>query len=134
MVMGNPYTDEPYQTCWQQGFEHGQQSPSDTDPTPPDYSSWGYDASVTDYCGQVWKEGALAGREQAGGGGSSGGSSNADGTVTLPTDVVAELTGFYEHYPETAAMVNAGDGETYLRQNVGIADVPQEGDDDPAIA
>jgi hypothetical protein len=71
--MANPYTEEPYKTAWDHGHDHGVANPSDTEPTPPDYSSWGYDETTTGYIATVWREGALAGREEGDGGHSGGG-------------------------------------------------------------
>jgi len=125
--MTNAYAgQEPYATAWQQGYDYGQANPSDSQPQAPDYSSWGYDAETTGYVTQVWQEGALAGREAGSGGSSSssagggGGQSNADGTITLPSDISAELTNFTSYYPELTALVGAGDGDTYYQNVVGI--------------
>jgi hypothetical protein len=138
--MSNPYGDEPYTTAWRQGYEHGQSNPSDTDPQAPDFSSWGYDDDVTGYCAQVWREGALSGREAAASSSSSGGSSGSssepgggasgDGTVQLPADVAEELANMRAYYPESFFLLDSGDGETFLR-SIGVEYIPTSDDDDP---
>lgn len=62
--MTNPYRgQEPYEYAWQQGHTWGTQNPGTDQPAPPDFSGWGLDDATTSNVGQVWQEGALAGRE-----------------------------------------------------------------------
>lgn len=132
-MANNPYDgQEPYGTAWQQGYEHGVANPSDTSPQAPDYSSWGYDEETTGYIGQVWQEGALAGREE-GSGGQSGGepggqSGGGEGEITLPADLAAEMASFADYYPETTAIAYAGDGDAFYQQYLGFE---PETDDEP---
>ena len=143
--MSNPYGEEPYVTAWQLGYDYGSQNPTDTSPQPPDFSTWGYDESVTGYCAQVWSEGALAGREATGasvdpgggapggddGGGAGGGGAGAgDEVISLPEDVATELANLREYYPESFAILDAGNAKTYLRDYVGVEYIPSEDDDD----
>ena len=125
--MSNPYSDEPYTTAWQYGYDFGSQNPNDTDPQPPDFSSWGYEEDITGYIVQVWREGALAGRDAASGG---GGASGAD-VIQLPADIAAELAQFREYYPETMALCDAGDVDTWLQSVVGVEYIPVDDDDVP---
>lgn len=64
--MSNPYAgQEYYEPAWDQGYEYGTANPDDSQPSSPDFSSWGLDEETTGYVAQVWQEGALAGREAA---------------------------------------------------------------------
>lgn len=124
----NPYDgNEPYQTAWHQGDDYAKSNPSDSQPQTPDFSSWGYEADVTAYLGQVWQEGALAGRD-ASGAGAGAASGTSDGTVEIPADLADELARFPEYYPESLAMARAGDADTYFRDVVGI-EIPSENDE-----
>jgi hypothetical protein len=132
--MSNPYGDEPYATAWQQGYDFGQTSSGDT---PPDFSGWGYEADVTAYLAQVWREGAQAGRDAAAGSSSSsssdsGGGGGGSDLIQLPADVAAELANLPAYYPESFAIYYAGDAESYLH-SIGISDIPSD-DEPPAIA
>jgi len=70
--MDNPYSgQEPYESSWNYGYQYGKDNPNDPDPTPPDFSDWGLDDETRGYVEQVWREGALAGREEGQGGESS---------------------------------------------------------------
>lgn len=138
-ILDNPYSDDPYKTAWQQGHDYGQQSPNDTSPQTPDFSSWGYDADTSNNIGQVWQEGALAGRTDAGASGStdSGGASptasgTGDGQITLPADLAAELADLPNQFPESWAMMQAGDGDTYFGQVVALASIPTSDDEEIA--
>lgn len=63
--MDNPYQGhEYYDTAWQDGFNHGQQYPGDTDPAAPtSFPPLELDEEYLGYLQRVWLEGALAGRE-----------------------------------------------------------------------
>ncbi len=134
--MTNPYDgNEPYQTAWQQGDDYGKSNPNDAQPQTPDFSSWGYAADITTYLGQVWQEGALAGRSEgaapsgsSGSPASPGSSGSSDGTVQIPSDLADELARFAEYYPESMAIAQAGDPDTYFRNVVGI-EIPSEQDE-----
>jgi hypothetical protein len=140
--MSNPYSDEPYLTAWQYGSDYGSQNPGDTDPQSPDFSSWGYDDDITGYVVQVWREGALAGRDGSSGGASTGdGGSGADSAdasgsdlIQLPSDLADELVRFREYYPETTALCDAGDVDTWLQYVVGVEYIPTDDDDDLPVA
>ncbi len=61
--MTNPYHGtQPYESAWQHGHEYGIEHPGSEQPETPDFAGWGFDATTTGYIGQVWQEGALAGR------------------------------------------------------------------------
>lgn len=145
--MTNPYVgNEPYQTAWQQGYDQTSQQSSQGQPQTPDFSGWGYDEATTGYIGQVWQEGALAGQEvgnaassapSSGGssapapndGGAPPGGTSADGTIELPTDIAQELAQFDQYYPEIYAASQASDPETYVRDSIGIEEIPSEHDE-----
>lgn len=136
--MDNPYTDEPYQTAWQQGHDYGGQNPSDESPQTPDFSSWGYDGDTTDSIGTVWQEGALAGRNDSS---SSAGSTSPDGgataqndtdAVTLDPSLAAELADLWSQFPETYAMMQCADGDSYFSQVVALDNIPTSDDNEVA--
>jgi hypothetical protein len=113
-TVDNPYSgQEPYATAWDHGYQYGSQNPNDTDPTPPDFSSWGLDDETKGYVEQVWKEGALAGRES--GGGQSGGDGGQSG---LP-HYDAESDTLYadaEEFPSLVFLAQCGDVDSWLNQ------------------
>jgi len=80
--MTNPYAgNEPYGTAWQNGYDYASSHSIMGDPSPPDFSGWGYDASVTGAIENSWREGALA----AGAGATApASSSSADGSSSTP--------------------------------------------------
>lgn len=112
--MDNPYLDqEPYGQAWDLGYQYGQANPGDTDPAAPDLSGWGYDEETTLSATQVWREGALAGREASGTGGSTDDGSTA---TELPfydpeTDT---LYAAVDEFPALVELVRAGDVDTWL--------------------
>jgi hypothetical protein len=83
--MTNPYSQDPYQSAWQEGYSWGQRNPGEEQPTPPDFSAWAQDAQTVSYIGQVWQEGALAGRGGTGHQpGDSGGATGGGAGATAP--------------------------------------------------
>lgn len=122
--MTNPYSgQEPYESAWNYGYQYGTDYPSDTDPTPADFSGWGLDDETRGYVEQVWREGALAGREasQSGSGGTSDQLPYYDAeSDTLYVDA--------EEVPSLAFLVQCGDVDTWLRE-LGID--PALFDDEP---
>lgn len=117
-TMDNPYLDqEPYGQAWDLGYQYGQANPADTDPAAPDLSSWGYDEETTQSATQVWREGALAGREESGASGGTDGGTDGDSTATeLPfydpeTDTVYAAV---DEFPALVELVRAGDVDTWL--------------------
>jgi hypothetical protein len=113
--MANPYSEEPYLTVWDQGHEYGAANPSDTDPTPPDYASWGYDETTTGYIVTVWREGVLAGSEEAsaGGGYEEGSEDEEEGGLRIEIDEFA---------------IDGGEGELSVSEGefdeIALADLP----------
>lgn len=81
--MTNPYHDDPNLSAWQEGYYWGQQNPGSDQPTPPDFSAWSQDPQTVTSLGQVWQEGALAGRGgtdyQPGDGGGQAAAASAGG-------------------------------------------------------
>jgi hypothetical protein len=60
----NPYAGQNYyEQAWQTGFNYVQANPGASYDQPPDFSSWGLDATTTGYVRQIWSEGALAGAQ-----------------------------------------------------------------------
>jgi hypothetical protein len=64
-VMANPYQGQDgYDRAWQDGYDYGQAHPSESDPAPPAvFAPLDLDGEILGYMQQVWREGALAGRE-----------------------------------------------------------------------
>ncbi|MFL6117713.1 MAG: hypothetical protein ACJ786_41140 [Catenulispora sp.] len=64
--MANPYQGQAlYDQAWQSGYDQGSQSPQDSDTAPPVFPPWDLDDEHIGYAQQVWREGALAGRDAA---------------------------------------------------------------------
>jgi hypothetical protein len=132
--MDNPYSgQEPYESAWNYGYQYGKDNPSDTSPTPPDFSGWGLDDQTRGYVEQVWREGALAGREEAqgGSGGGSGDGSGGDGGSSQLPYYDAESDTLYasaDEFPSLVFLAQCGDVDTWLTQ-LGID--PAQLNDDP---
>jgi hypothetical protein len=104
--MANPYAGGEHEAIWDQGYSHGWYNPTDTDPAPP--------VGVGTEGGAVFKEGALAGREEAA---VHARQEAGGGTVTIPEVTVvgdpnskADPTSAYDAYAEGRAAGLAGGG------------------------
>jgi hypothetical protein len=122
--MENPYSGQsPYDAAWDYGYQYGRENSNDSDPTPPDFSSWGLDDETRGYVEQIWREGALAGREEGQGGG--GGASELPFYDPESDTLYASA----EEFPALVFMHECGDVDTWLRE-LGI-DPEMLADDEP---
>lgn len=126
--MDNPYLDqEPYGQAWDLGYQFGRTNPDETDPGTPDLSGWGYDEETTQSAVQVWREGALAGREESA---SSGGSAEGEPELPFYDPETDTLYAAAEEFPALVELVRAGDVDTWL-SGLGV-DVSTIVDDAPS--
>lgn len=122
--MENPYTgQEPYGQAWDLGYQYGRANTGESDPSPPDFSGWDLDADTRVSTEQVWREGALAGREDAAAPAPTDPPvmppeepPPSGGTSELPTydESTDTLYASSEDFPALVELVQAGDIDTWL--------------------